>query len=152
MTQHVPVPEREYPCPCCGNFVFREPPNSYDICKICFWEDDISQLRFVTRGGASIPLVEAQKNYAAFGTIEKRFLRCVREPSPEDVRNPGWCPINPRIDNIEEPVPGWIRGTRIRSTLQSCTIGAPRTGERRRSPRASYETVPQESFGISTSY
>ena len=110
MTQHVPVPEREYPCPCCGYFVFREPPGSYDICKICFWEDDISQLRFVTRGGASIPLIEAQKNYAAFGAVERRFLRFVREPSPEDTRDPGWRPINPITDSIEEPVPGVDQG------------------------------------------
>ncbi len=35
-----------YPCPCCGYLVFTEPPGSYTICPICFWEDDISQLRF----------------------------------------------------------------------------------------------------------
>jgi len=29
-----------YPCPCCGYLVFTEPPGSYDICSICFWEDD----------------------------------------------------------------------------------------------------------------
>jgi hypothetical protein len=37
----------KYPCPCCGYLMFYEGPGSYDICKICFWEDDLSQLRFV---------------------------------------------------------------------------------------------------------
>ena len=89
MGWHASAPGREYPCPCCGYLMFGEPPGSYEICKICFWEDDISQLRFVTRGGASIPLIEAQKNYATFGAIERRFLRFVREPCPEDVQDPG---------------------------------------------------------------
>ncbi|HEY5908286.1 MAG TPA: CPCC family cysteine-rich protein, partial [Vicinamibacteria bacterium] len=34
-----------YPCPCCGYLMFKESPGSHDICKICFWEDDIVQLR-----------------------------------------------------------------------------------------------------------
>ena len=44
-----------FPCPCCGYFMFKEPPNSYDICEICFWEDDALQLEFATTldGGAN---------------------------------------------------------------------------------------------------
>ncbi|MBO0846033.1 MAG: hypothetical protein J2P22_11530 [Nocardioides sp.] len=38
----------EYPCPCCGYLVFDEEPGSYDICAVCGWEDDLSQLRFAT--------------------------------------------------------------------------------------------------------
>jgi hypothetical protein len=34
-----------YPCPCCGHLVYIEPPGSHDICKVCFWEDDIVMLR-----------------------------------------------------------------------------------------------------------
>jgi len=34
----------DYPCPCCGYLVFTEPPGSFEICPICFWEDDVSQL------------------------------------------------------------------------------------------------------------
>ncbi|MBK7749328.1 MAG: hypothetical protein IPP57_03310 [Candidatus Obscuribacter sp.] len=31
-----------YPCPCCGAITISE-PGSFDICKICDWEDDPDQ-------------------------------------------------------------------------------------------------------------
>ncbi|MEU7782897.1 CPCC family cysteine-rich protein [Amycolatopsis sp. NPDC049159] len=37
--------EAGYPCPCRGHLVFGEPPGSYEICGVCFWEDDPVQLR-----------------------------------------------------------------------------------------------------------
>ncbi|WP_123816510.1 CPCC family cysteine-rich protein [Myceligenerans xiligouense] len=30
---------------CCGHQVFDQPPGSFDVCGICFWEDDAIQLR-----------------------------------------------------------------------------------------------------------
>ncbi|MDQ0194587.1 rubrerythrin [Paenibacillus wynnii] len=31
----------KFTCPCCGyKTLDEEPPGTYDICKICFWEDD----------------------------------------------------------------------------------------------------------------
>lgn len=35
----------KYKCPCCGFYTFDEKPNgNYDICPVCFWEDDPIQL------------------------------------------------------------------------------------------------------------
>jgi len=49
-----------YPCPCCGYVVFDEPPGSYAIRPICFWEDDLAQLRiFFIRGSLRFASVEA---------------------------------------------------------------------------------------------
>ncbi len=46
--------EELYPCPGCGSFVFDEPSGSYDICPLCDWEDDSSQLRYpMSEGGAN---------------------------------------------------------------------------------------------------
>jgi len=72
--------------------VFDEPPGSWDICPICFWEDDISQLRFVDMGGgANRPaLVDAQHNHASFGCSERRLLSHVRPPADSERRDPGW--------------------------------------------------------------
>ncbi len=58
-----------YPCPCCGHLVFAEGPGSYDICEICFWEDDNVQLRWPTMdGGANaVSLVEGQWAFARTG-------------------------------------------------------------------------------------
>jgi hypothetical protein len=64
----------------------------------------LSQLRFVTTGGADIPLIEAQKNYVDFGASERGFLRNVREPTPEDIRERSWRPLYLQKDNSEVPV------------------------------------------------
>jgi hypothetical protein len=78
------------PCPCCGYLVFAEPPGSYEICPICFWEDDELQLRFPTlEGGANSPsLIQAQKNFVEFGACEKRFQKNVRTPNETHEKNP----------------------------------------------------------------
>src|SRR3712207_8061939 len=43
------------PCPCCGYRTLREPEyGSYDICPVCFWEDDSVQFSDPDyRGGAN---------------------------------------------------------------------------------------------------
>ena len=92
-----------YPCPCCGHLVFAEPPGSDDICMICFWEDDASQLRFPELGDQTnfVPLLEAQRNYAQFGAIEERFANDVRKPGADDARDEAFRPIEP-TDSFEE--------------------------------------------------
>jgi hypothetical protein len=84
-----------YPCPCCGWLVFREPPGSYEICRVCGWEDDLAQLRFPTMSGGanSASLVAAQEARSD-----------ARAPGPDDLqRDPRWRPVDPTIDVIEDP-------------------------------------------------
>lgn len=40
-----------FPCPCCGHLVFKDAPGSDEICPVCFWQDDIVQLRWPDFGG-----------------------------------------------------------------------------------------------------
>jgi hypothetical protein len=98
--------EKMYPCPCCGYLVFGEPPGSYDICPICGWEDDLSQLRFPEVGGANVPLIQAQQNYKAFGASEARRSELGRQPGADDYRDPEWRPVDLARDNAERPVSG----------------------------------------------
>ena len=94
-----------FPCPCCGYVVLPEPPGSYDICAICFWEDDALQLEFATTlsGGANSPtLLDAQRNYAVFGACEQRFVTNVRAPEGGTLREPDWRPIDPARDQFPE--------------------------------------------------
>jgi hypothetical protein len=92
-----------FPCPCCGHLVFKEAPGSYDICPICFWEDDPVQLRWPQfGGGANRPsLVDAQVEHAATGAMEHRFTGIVRGAAPDEPVEPGWRPVDPAVDNIE---------------------------------------------------
>jgi hypothetical protein len=78
------------------------PPGTYEICKICFWEDDAVQLRYLNRNGANpLSLVQAQKNYAAFGACEENMLKHVRPPLPGEERDPEWRPVDLRLDYLE---------------------------------------------------
>src|SRR5262249_19140380 len=81
-----------YTCPCCGYMTHTEPPGSYDICHVGYWEDDpVQLLNPWYEGGGNVPsLVQAQEAYLAFGAIENRFVENVRGAGPSDARDPGW--------------------------------------------------------------
>jgi hypothetical protein len=81
-----------YTCPCCGYLTFGKWPGSYEICRVCFWEDDPVQILDPWfEGGANKPsLVQAQTNYAEFGAMEKRFIANVKGVRSGDTRDPEW--------------------------------------------------------------
>jgi hypothetical protein len=103
----------DYPCPCCGYFVFVEAPGSFDICPIYFWEDDISQLRFPTMAGGAnrVALIDAQSNFQSVGASEERFLSKVRRPADVEIRDAAWRPLDSQHDRVERPEPGVDYGT-----------------------------------------
>lgn len=80
--------QRKYPCPCCGYFTLTEPPiGSYEICPVCFWEDDpVQNADPEFSGGANNPsLNEARQNFARFGAMEERFKENVRPPHEDEL-------------------------------------------------------------------
>ncbi|WP_342746937.1 CPCC family cysteine-rich protein [Streptomyces aidingensis] len=85
-----------YPCPCCGHRVLDAMPGSYEICPVCFWEDDHVQFRWPTMpGGANkVSLVEAQRNYQEFGASDQLGRRYVRPPAEDEPLDPAWRPID----------------------------------------------------------
>jgi hypothetical protein len=76
------------PCPCCGYLTFGDDsPGSFEICPVCFWEDDPVQFKDPTyKGGANdVNLEEARKNYHAFGACSQELTDKVRKPRPEEI-------------------------------------------------------------------
>jgi hypothetical protein len=109
--ESVAKPDR-YPCPCCGHLVFREQPGCDDICPVCFWEDDLVQLRWPDlAGGANRPsLIKAQENYRLVGASEPRLLEHVRAADSSEPLDDHWRRFDPTRDHIEERRPGIYYG------------------------------------------
>ncbi|WP_221392974.1 CPCC family cysteine-rich protein [Dyadobacter sp. NIV53] len=83
----------KYTCPCCGYKTFIEIPNGhYDICEVCFWEDDPIQADDPNyEGGANrVSLKQGQKNFAEFGACELEMIKNVRKPFKDEQRDDNW--------------------------------------------------------------
>jgi hypothetical protein len=74
----------KYPCVCCGFLTRLEPSNGdYDICPVCFWEDDpVQNENFDTQCGANaVSLMDARENFKKYGAMEQKFITNVRLPN-----------------------------------------------------------------------
>lgn len=88
---------RKFACPCCGYRTLDLPsPGSFEVCPICYWEDDNVQFEDPDyQGGANhISLREAQRNFLDFGAASKDAVACVRKPESTDERDPAWKPVS----------------------------------------------------------
>ena len=77
-----------YFCPCCGyRVLYEQPPDTYLVCPICFWEDieEIYGLR------------QAQLNFVSFGACASEWLKQVRRPTEKDERDPNWQLLDEKI-------------------------------------------------------
>lgn len=73
----------KYKCPCCGYYTFKNKPNGdYEICPVCFWEDDPLAYddpdEVCSCNGVS--LNQAKANYLKFGACHEDMIRHVRAP------------------------------------------------------------------------
>lgn len=75
-------------CPCCGYFTLSS-KGDYDICPVCFWEDDPFQRRDAEddEGANSVCLRKARENYVEFGACTEKMTLFVREPYDDEKEN-----------------------------------------------------------------
>lgn len=80
---------RRYRCPCCGYFTLEEEAGSFEICPVCYWENDPYMNTHETEGGGAnvLSLLESRENYERIGAVEERFLGKVRTPMPWEVED-----------------------------------------------------------------
>ena len=70
----------KYKCPCCGYFTLEEAKGKYEICPVCFWEDDPKQAKDEEyEGGANrVSLKQARENFKLYGACNgMEGLYCV---------------------------------------------------------------------------
>jgi hypothetical protein len=80
-----------YVCPCCGYATLGE-VDEYEICKLCFWEDDgqDNPQEDESWGGPNkLSLSDARINFLNIGAGDPKDLPHVRAPiqSDENIRN-----------------------------------------------------------------
>ncbi|KEQ12214.1 CPCC family cysteine-rich protein [Endozoicomonas numazuensis] len=79
---------KRYQCSCCNYLTLSSnSDSSFDICPVCYWENDCIQNENPDyEGGANdISLNQAKENYKKYGASDKRFLTYVRPPSEEEI-------------------------------------------------------------------
>lgn len=84
---HGTVDSGPYRCPCCG-FVTLDERGNFEICSVCFWEDDGQDDHDADRirGGPNglLSLTEARRNFYAMGACDERCTQFVRAPRPDE--------------------------------------------------------------------
>lgn len=87
------------PCACCGYETISQ-GSDYEICPICFWEDDGYGDREpdVRHGGPNnVSLNTARLNFLTFGAAEHKDLPHVRQPRESDRRGRVFVLENGRV-------------------------------------------------------
>jgi hypothetical protein len=82
------VPFGMVACPCCGRATL-ETRGQYEICPVCFWEDDGQDNAdaSVARGGPNrVSLVEGRANFLRFGASVEADREKVRAPTEEETQ------------------------------------------------------------------
>ena len=76
-------------CPCCGHMTLTSATRgSYEICPVCYWEDDKVQFDDPTYGGGAnrMSLNEGRLNYMKYGACDLKMLPFVRNPREDEVK------------------------------------------------------------------
>ena len=77
----------KYKCPCCNYYTFDSKlKGEYDICPVCFWEDDPFQAEDpdLEGMGNTDSLNQARENYKKFGACQEEYIKNVRKPYKDE--------------------------------------------------------------------
>ena len=98
-----------YPCPACG-YLTLPARYDWDICPVCFWEDDLLETKGDRRSPANHMLLsEAQANFILHGAVTPEMRRHVRTAGPGEPRDPNWK-LLPRAEQMVQEAGGDVAG------------------------------------------
>ncbi|MCA9038884.1 MAG: hypothetical protein KDA65_00915 [Planctomycetaceae bacterium] len=93
----------KYTCIICG-YKTLDGRYDWDICPICFWEDDVlydgQDSDSPANGGLNIS--QAQANFMIFGACCLKDRGSVRAPTSQDEKDPDWQPLAEALRLLEE--------------------------------------------------
>ena len=70
--------EGKYQCPCCECFTYSEKPiNTFQLCEVCFWEDDGETNLDVISNPNRITIRKGRENFSKFGACKYQFINDV---------------------------------------------------------------------------
>lgn len=86
----------KYTCPCCGYKTFSDLPGSYEICLVCFWENDPVQILnpWYSGGANRLSLAQSQINFQNIGASDENGKIHARGVQPEDRKDSLWRLVN----------------------------------------------------------
>ncbi|MBE9583556.1 hypothetical protein IM792_03770 [Mucilaginibacter sp. JRF] len=85
---------KDVTCPCCG-YITLSNVGEYNVCLICYWEDDPVQRNNpdYDSGTNKFILRQAQKNYMEYGVSDYDMKRHVFKADKHDIKDPNWKPF-----------------------------------------------------------
>ena len=85
-------------CMICGHKTL-ESRCDWDICPVCFWEDDVilEGVDKVSPANMDLRVSESQANYMVFRSSSKQHVSSVRKPMPDEELDPTWQPLTEAI-------------------------------------------------------
>ena len=103
-------------CPCCGCLTLPS-HGTYDICPVCFWEDDFTVDPEDDLNPNNMSLFDARANLAAWGAVDPELVHWTRPPRPDEVLE--------LVQRVAEPAEG---AAALERPLQE--VGGPAVADR----------------------
>lgn len=93
-------------CIICG-YLTLESRCEYEVCEICYWEDDLlfEGSDDWSPANGDLRISEAQANFLQFGACHSNVARFTRPPSIQDVRVEGWKPLPRALELTRHNLP-----------------------------------------------
>ncbi len=68
-------------CPCC-QYKTLSVNSMYDVCPVCYWQDDPiqNQLSDFEGGANEVSLQQAKENYNQYSAVQKELMQFIRKP------------------------------------------------------------------------